>query len=555
MKLRPRALLLAGGTLASAAAVAACTSLLGDFSVSAGQDGGTADASPDGTVSSGDGSPGDAAVDGSTTYAIVKPSAFKVVRGTTATLNVDVTRTAFDADITLTLTNLPNGVSFVNPAAATVVLSQGKTHASFDLTAPANAPLASSSAEVVATTSSQLNKTVTFPFLVADPPGTLDLTFGGNGVKSVAAASFDAVTVEGDGSVVVAGSAQGGGQILLRYKVDGTEDTTYNTAVAASLLGAPARLLGVAERVLVPANPEIVAVGFDGASRMFVLVFNHDGTLDKTFNGTGIYQVPAGSSQANAVAVDGQQRIVVVGQNSTGPAANGRRFETTGQSTFFTIPALPAAYTGFTSKALAVTIGANDDVWIAGTIFSPTAENHAFLAHLDSALKPDMSFGSGGIAIMGAFTDGWSVGRFANGTVGVGGDISGAAVRDFLGLFSTTGQPLIDNDAGGLTIAHGTPYDFGYHGAAMALDDRVVLAGGRGSNTKEHPFYERRFADGGLDPAVDGGSPQDGGVVDFLNGGPTQSASEWRAAAITPGGRYVLCGVDDSGGILARYWP
>lgn len=50
-----------------------------------------------------------------------------------------------------------------------------------------------------------------------------------------------------------------------------------------------------------------------------------------------------------------------------------------------------------------------------------------------------------------------------------------------------------------LQIGHGTTHDSGYRGAAMQVDGKIILAGGRGSNTKEHPFDERRWADASAD--------------------------------------------------------
>jgi uncharacterized delta-60 repeat protein len=521
---------------------AACTALLGDFSVSGGTgtgaDGGPGNDAP----STGDGA---MLVDGATpAFKLQKPALVNIVRGTTSSIEVDVVRTAFDADINVTLADLPVKVDVVAPRTLTINLTKGASHASFPIMAAANSALGQFQIKVTASSAGVPDQNDTFVLQCADPPGSIDLSFGGSGVKALPQGQAEALVVEGNGSIVVGGTDIAAARVL-RYGVDGTEDATFNAKIATSLPTGAARVRGLAVRSLVPSNPQIVVAGNTVNPHFFVQVYNQDGSLDTTFN-TGIFELPTTGTQATAVAVDSMQRIVAVGTNTATPGPLGRRFAMNGTGTALSYPAVPAAYAGATLSPRAVVIGANDDVWIAGALLG--ANNHAFVVHLNPMLQPDMGFGTGGIVVLGpdtSFYEGWALARFPTGELGVGG--TDGTSKATYGVVTPAGARPFPVDGGMLSIGHGTTYDFGYHGAAMQADGRIILAGGRGSNTKEHPFFERRSLDGGVDLFADSGT------VDYINGTP--SSSEWHAAAITPGGRIVLAGVDDFGWIVARYWP
>lgn len=531
--------------LFSAAAVivgtAACTSILGDFAVGGNATGSDASVTGDAPTDI----DGNMLLDGAAAgFKLERPALVSIVRGTSASIEVDVVRNAFNADITLTIADLPMGVTVVAPRTTTINLTKGASHASFPISAAPNSALGQFQVKVTATSAGVASQTDSFVVQCADPPGSIDLTFGGSGVKSLASAQAEAVVVQASGAVVV-GGGDGAAARVLRYTVDGTDDTAFNGKIAASLPAGAARVRGLATRTLVPTNPQIVVAGNTSNPHFFVQVYNQDGSLDTTFN-TGIFELMNNGTQAYAVAVDSQQRIIAVGANTTTPGPNGRRFAANGAGTALSFPTVPAAYAGATLSPRAVVVGANDDLWVAGALLG--TNNHAFLVHLSPALQPDAGFGTGGIVVLGpdsSYYEAWAMARFPSGELGLGGT-DGTSKASY-GVVTPGGARPFAVDGGMLQVGHGSPYDFGYRGAAMQADGKIILAGGRGTNTKEHPFYERRYLDGGVDMIADSGT------VDYINGTP--SSSEWHAAATTPGGRIVLAGVDDAGWIVARYWP
>jgi uncharacterized delta-60 repeat protein len=531
------------GAAAVILGTAACTSLLGDFTV-----GGDVSPGADGSVVPSDapnGGDGNMLVDGAAAgFTLKKPPLLSIVRGSTGSIEVDVVRNAFDADIALTIVDLPVKVTVIAPRTTTINLTKGATHASFPIAAEPNSALGQFQIKVTASSAGVPTQTETFVLQCADPPGSLDLTFGGTGVKTLASAGAEAIVVQGNGDVIVGGTDFTNARVV-RYGNDGTENATFNAKMAATLPGGASHVRGLAIRALVPSNQQVVVVGNTPNPHFFVQVYNEDGSLDTTFTG-GTFEVLTQGTSASAVAVDSQQRIVAVGASTATPGPMGRRFAANGAGTGIVYPAVPAAYAGATLSPRSVVVGANDDLWIAGGLLG--TNNHAFVAHITPALQPDMGFGTGGIVVLGpdgSYYEGLTMARFPSGELGVGG--TDGTSKATYGVVTPAGVKPFAVAGGMLQVGHGSSYDYGYKGSAMQPDGRIILAGGRGTNTKEHPFFERRYVDGGVDLFADSGT------VDYISGAP--SSSEWHAAAITPGGRIVLAGVDDAGWIVARYWP
>jgi uncharacterized delta-60 repeat protein len=152
--------------------------------------------------------------------------------------------------------------------------------------------------------------------LMAD--GSPDATFGSGGqvLGDIAPPSpvseiVYGMALQADGRIILAGQADGGSgatAALVRYNIDGSRDTTFG---AGGVVFGP--YPGIASAVAVQPDGRIVIVG--GAFQ--VTRFNADGTLDAGFGSGGQVVVPFGEqgfdSLANAILVQPDGRIVVAG--------------------------------------------------------------------------------------------------------------------------------------------------------------------------------------------------------------------------------------------------
>jgi uncharacterized delta-60 repeat protein len=149
--------------------------------------------------------------------------------------------------------------------------------------------------------------------------GSLDPSFGKDGKAPIVAGigNTNAVTLQSDGSIVVAGMIGGtttDNFTVDRYNANGTLDTTFgdNGLVTASLGGR----MGVGEAVLVQSDDKILVVataltGHLGIPQTALLRVNSDGSLDTTFGVGGTELVGAtGGGTALAELSDGEILVV-----------------------------------------------------------------------------------------------------------------------------------------------------------------------------------------------------------------------------------------------------
>ncbi len=153
------------------------------------------------------------------------------------------------------------------------------------------------------------------------PDGSLDATFGSGGVATTAigtSAEAHGAVLQPDGKVVLAGYAQTGGTYvfaLARYLPDGTLDGTFGSAGTVTTPIGSVEAFGLAA-ILQPDGKVVVAGGAD--TRIALVRYQVDGTLDATFGSGGIVTTAAGASAAAAALVrqpDG--KLVVAGTRAT----------------------------------------------------------------------------------------------------------------------------------------------------------------------------------------------------------------------------------------------
>jgi uncharacterized delta-60 repeat protein len=151
-----------------------------------------------------------------------------------------------------------------------------------------------------------------------DPTGTLDTTFSTDGKTitqmSVFNSEADAVALQSDGKIVVAGSCGTSPNrdfCLVRYNANGTADTSFdNNGQVFTAVGSGD---DAAAAIAIQADGKIVVVGTCNGS-FCVVRYNTDGSLDDSFSGDGkVVTVFSGTDSGRAVAVQSDGKIVVAG--------------------------------------------------------------------------------------------------------------------------------------------------------------------------------------------------------------------------------------------------
>nr|MDZ8281987.1 hypothetical protein [Nostoc sp. ChiSLP01] len=158
--------------------------------------------------------------------------------------------------------------------------------------------------------------------------GTLDTTFNTTGkVTTDFNASNDgsySIAVQDDGKILVAGYSNNGTDddfAIARYNSDGTLDTTFNTTGKVTTDFNASKEGG--NSITVQDDGKILVAGYsnNGTDDDFAIVrYNSDGSLDTTFNTTGIVTTDFnGSNEAgNSIAVQSDGKILVAGYSNNG---------------------------------------------------------------------------------------------------------------------------------------------------------------------------------------------------------------------------------------------
>jgi uncharacterized delta-60 repeat protein len=177
---------------------------------------------------------------------------------------------------------------------------------------------------VVAGNANGTGATAEFAVARYNPNGSLDSSFGSGGTVQTPLGGWargHAVALQPDGKIVVAGQAPGSypetHAALARYNAAGTLDTTFGSGAGYVVTPLTGTATGAFEGVVVQSNGQIVAVGVTeppSGNASALARYNADGTLDSTFGQGGIV-APAFGSGATAVALQADGKIVVASLN------------------------------------------------------------------------------------------------------------------------------------------------------------------------------------------------------------------------------------------------
>lgn len=408
------------------------------------------------------------------------------------------------------------------------------------------------------------------------PTGTLDTTFGTNGVLATDFGGYDfanSMILQPDGKIIVVGSADERGShnfALARYNTDGSLDTTFSRDGKQDTdFGGSDNASGLA----LQADGKIVVAGYRSIEinrDIVVARYNRNGSLDTTFSGNG--KVIAYGGEVNAwatdVAIQADGKIVVVGGTATESRSEFVviRYNRNGSldRTFDTDGKVITEFDSGNASASAVTIQPDGKIVVTGYShngagYSDYGNDGDFAAaryNNDGSL--DTTFGEDGRVT----TDfgGYEIGSAAvlqpDGrmiVVGGSGDQAGCLICDIaLARYNRDGSLDTTFDTDGKITTNINLSDFG-SAIDIQPDGKIVVAGRTGRSiyvgSIQSDFALVRYnRDGSLDTTfgTEGKISLDLGSVDDI-------ATD---LAIQPDGKIVLFGDtlnDDTDFALARY--
>ncbi len=365
-----------------------------------------------------------------------------------------------------------------------------------------------------------------------NPNGSLDPSFSGDGRQTSGFGGPDAATgvaIQANGRIVAVGDAAGHGFGLARYTPNGSLDPSFSgDGKQTTDFGT----VGGANGVALQADGKIVAVG--SARYGFALArYNPNGSLDPSFAGdgvqtTGCFAGAGCSSEANALAIQANGRIVAVGIVDSGGGFALARFNANGSlDPSFAGDGMETNYLGRVANAVA--IQPDGKIVVVGSADDSSSDFAVARYKPNGSLDPSFSGDGMQTTDFGGFDEANGVAIQADGKIvavgNAGGDFGVARYNPNGSLDpSFSGDGMQTTDFGGADSANGV---------ALQANGRIVAVGD--ADLGDHGAFAlaRYNANGSLDPSFS----EDGKrATDFSSGGGANGV------ALDANGRIVAVG-------------
>lgn len=392
-------------------------------------------------------------------------------------------------------------------------------------------------------------------------PGKLDPTFGKGGLvatKIGPRSGARALAIQRDGKIVAAGSADLKGFALVRYRRDGSIDTTFGLkGRVRTRLESDRRLSsGPAWSLALQPDGKIIAAGA-GFGYFTLARYMRNGKLDAGFGKRGIVRTSFsrgrdGGTDAKAIVLQPDGKIVAagIGLFSQGERFAVARYNADGNldSSFGSGGKVTTAINGGASD---VVLQPDGKIVVAGsTRRNLRAEVLCAVVRYKKDGSLDSSFGSGGVAktAVGSLGGASAVVLQRDGKIVAVGDVSS---RFGLVRYNANGSLDPSFGSGGKAKAgFGSGSSASPTAAVLQRDGRIVVAGWvvKLSRHSKWDFALARFRpNGGLDRGFGAGGKVTTSFTSVAppNSGPRMDTA-W-AVAIQPNGKIVVAGDGEIG--------
>lgn len=396
--------------------------------------------------------------------------------------------------------------------------------------------------------------------------GSLDLSFGNNGIVTTAIGSDAygyAMSVQPDGKILVAGTSSDNGTndnfALVRYNTDGSLDLTFGlNGIVTTNLGSSS--LDNATDISIQPDGKILLAGFSGtgANADFALVrYNPNGSLDLSFDSDGIVITPIGNDHDGALAISLQPdgKILLAGWSSYGVNLSNFiliRYNSNGSLDLsFDSDGIVNTSFGNNSLAWAMSLQPDGKILLGGPLSNGT-NGTFFSVRYNNDGSLDLSFDVDGkvTTAIGSASGANAMCLQPDGKILLAGTAVISGHSDFaLARYNSDGSLDLNFDTDGIvTTAIGSSYGLAY-AVSLQPDEKILVAGFSSNGTNNDFTLVRYNSDGSLDLSFD----TDGKVVTPISG----SNAEAYAMCIQSDGKILLSGYSNGTGnyvfTLARY--
>ena len=406
---------------------------------------------------------------------------------------------------------------------------------------------------------------------------SLDTTFDGDGKVTLSFTTpgndiGSGIAVQSDGKIVVVGTSNGGSGnselAVARFNTDGSPDPSFNgTGLVTTSFSAGN---DVGSGIAVQSNDQIVVVGTSnngsGNSELAVARFNTDGSLDATFNGTGLVTTSfsAGNDIGSGIAVQSNDQIVVVGTSNNGSGNSElavARFNTDGSldATFNGTGLVTTSFSAGNDVGSGIAVQSNDQIVVVGTSNNGSGNSELAVARFNTDGSPDPSFSGDGRVTLSFTAPGDDVGSGiavqSDGKIVVVGTTDDLSNTWFAVARFTVNGSLDPSFAGGGTVISRSSLNGDDMGSGIAVqsNDQIVVVGSSDDGSGKWRFVVARFI------SIDGSFPDPDNIgkaiTSFTAGDDIGSG-----IAVQSDDRIVVVGTADNGSgdsdfAVARYNP
>jgi uncharacterized delta-60 repeat protein len=302
------------------------------------------------------------------------------------------------------------------------------------------------------------------------------------------------VAIQGDGKIVVSGisydnSSGSGGKpdfAVVRYNSDGTTDSSFGTN--GNVITTIGSEKNVGYSLTIQSDGKILVAGYsmDVTSKVALLRYNTDGSLDSSFDGDGKVTTQVGSVDdvGFSVSVQPDGKILVAGYSSNGSDYDFAlvRYNAKGSldSNFDEDGKVTNAIGSGDDLSFSSAIQADGKILVAGRSFNGSDYDFALIRYNTNG-SLDSSFERNGIVTtpIGSSQDlPWSVTTQSNGKIVVAGEYDNGSDYDFAMVrYNTNGSLDSSFEGDGIVTTDFSGANNAAQSVTIAADGKIILAG------------------------------------------------------------------------------